>query len=94
MGCHFLLQGEGIVLECKKGKAGRRSGGEAGLTSLNKNGNLLKVLVPRPSRLFCPWDFPGKNTGVGCHFLIQGIFLDQGSNPRFYALAGRWILHH
>ena len=29
----------------------------------------------------CPWDFPGKNTGVGCHFLLQGIFLTQGSNP-------------
>ena len=26
-------------------------------------------------------DFPGKNTGVGCHFLLQGIFLTQGSNP-------------
>ena len=24
------------------------------------------------------WDFPGKNTGVGCHFLLQGIFLTQG----------------
>ena len=28
-----------------------------------------------------PWDFPGKNTGVGCHSLLQGIFLTQGSNP-------------
>ena len=27
--------------------------------------------------------FPGKNTGVGCHFLLQGIFLTQGSNPCF-----------
>ena len=27
-----------------------------------------------------PWDFPGKNTGVGCHFLLQGIFLTQGSS--------------
>ena len=26
----------------------------------------------------CPWDFPGKNTGVGCHFLFQGIFPTQG----------------
>ena len=26
-----------------------------------------------------PWDFPGKNTRVGCHFLLQGIFLTQGS---------------
>ena len=27
--------------------------------------------------LLCPWNFPGKNTGVGCHFLLQGIFLMQ-----------------
>ena len=27
-----------------------------------------------------PWDFPGKSTGVGCHFLLQGIFPIQGSN--------------
>ena len=26
-----------------------------------------------PSRLLCPWNFPGKNTGVSCHFLLQGI---------------------
>ena len=29
----------------------------------------------------CPWDFPGNSPGVGCHFLLQGIFLTQGSNP-------------
>ena len=28
-----------------------------------------------------PWDSPGKNTGVGCHFLLEGIFLTQGLNP-------------
>ena len=33
-----------------------------------------------PARLPCPWDFSGKNTGVGCHFLLQGVFLTQGSN--------------
>ena len=27
------------------------------------------------------WNFPGKSTGVGCHFLLQGNFLTQGSNP-------------
>ena len=39
----------------------------------------------------CPWDFSGKNTGAGCHFLLQGIFLIQGSNLHFLhpALAGR-----
>ena len=30
----------------------------------------------------CSWDFPGKNIGVGCHFLLQGIVPTQGSNPR------------
>ena len=34
----------------------------------------------RPTRLLCPWDSPGKNTGVGCHAL-QGIFPTQVSNP-------------
>ena len=29
-----------------------------------------------------PWDSPGKNTGAGCHFLLQGNFLTQRSNPR------------
>ena len=33
-----------------------------------------------PTRLLCPWDFPGKNTGVDCNFLLQGIFLTQGLN--------------
>ena len=28
----------------------------------------------------CPWDFPGQNTGVGCHLFFQGIFPTQGSN--------------
>ena len=36
-----------------------------------------------PTRLLCPWGSPGKNTGVGCHFLFQGIFLTQGLNPGF-----------
>ena len=33
-----------------------------------------------PARLPCTWDSPGKNTGVSCHFLLQGIFLTQRSN--------------
>ena len=32
------------------------------------------------ARVLCPWNFPGKNTGVGCHALLQGVFLTQGSN--------------
>ena len=33
------------------------------------------------SWLHCPWDFPGKNTRVGCHLLLQEIFPTQGLNP-------------
>ena len=32
------------------------------------------------------WNSPDKNTGVGCHFLLQGIFLTQGSNPHLLCL--------
>ena len=32
------------------------------------------------ARFLCPWDSPGKNTGMGTHFLLQGIFPTQGSN--------------
>ena len=35
----------------------------------------------QPTRLFRPWDFPGKSTGVACHFLLQGIVSTHGSNP-------------
>ena len=33
------------------------------------------------SRFLCPWDPPGRNTGMGCQALLQGIFPTQGSNP-------------
>ena len=45
-----------------------------------------------PTRLLCAWDSPGKNTRVGCHGLLQGIFPTQGSNPCL--LYYRWILYH
>ena len=32
------------------------------------------------TRLLCPWNFSGKNTGMGCHFLLQRIFPSQKSN--------------
>ena len=35
----------------------------------------------QPTRLLCPWDFPGRNTGVGCRFLLQGIFSTQRLTP-------------
>ena len=42
--------------------------------------NSLRPRGLQASRLLHPWDFPGKSTRVGCHFLLQGIFPNQGSN--------------
>ena len=44
------------------------------------------------AKLFCLWNYPGKNTGGGSHSLLQGIFLTQRLNPGF--LHCRWILYH
>ena len=56
------------------------------------------LLRPRglwPTRLLRPWDSPGKNTGVGCHFLLQGIFPTQGSNPGLpHCRQTLWSLSH
>ena len=54
----------------------------------------LRLHGPWPTWLLCPWDFPGKNTGVGCHALLQGIYLIQGSNPQLlYLPYCIWILY-
>ena len=43
--------------------------------------NSSQPLELYPARLLCSWNSPGKNTGVGYHALLQGIFPIQGSNP-------------
>ena len=40
----------------------------------------LQPHVLQPAMFLCPWDFPGKNTGAVCHFLLHGIFPTQESN--------------
>ena len=60
---------------------------ESRLTLLQPHGLL-------PTRLLCPWDFPGKTTGVGCHSLLQAIFPTQGSRQSAgRLLCCRWILY-
>ena len=44
----------------------------------------------QPASLLWPWDSPGKNTGLGCHALLQGIFLTQGLNLGF-CIVGRFF---
>ena len=48
-----------------------------------------------PISLLCQSDFPSRNTGMDCRFLLQGIFLTQQSNPSLLCLLPcRWILYH
>ena len=50
----------------------------------------------QPAALLCPWDFPGKKTRVGCHFLLQRIFPIQESNPGLLSIsciAGTFFYH-
>ena len=54
--------------------------------------NSLQSYGLQPTRLLCPWDSPGKNTGVGSHSLLQGVFPTQGSNQG--VLHCRQILCH
>ena len=60
--------------------------------------NSLRPHGLQSAGLLCPWSFPGKNTKVDCHFLFQGIFLIQGSNPHLLSFllrqAGFWPLSH
>ena len=59
--------------------------------SCSVTSNSLRPHGLQPARLLRPWDSPGRNTGVGCHALLQGIFPTQGSNPGL--LHWRWILY-
>ena len=60
--------------------------------SLSVVSHPLQPYGQQPSRLLCPWNSPSKNTEMGCHSLLQGIFPSQGSNPCF--LLCRQILYH
>ena len=44
--------------------------------------------TPWPTRLFCPEYYPGKNSRVSCYFLLQAIYLTQGSNPPAFLTVG------
>ena len=47
---------------------------------------LFATLWTIPTRVLSPWDSPGKNTGVCCHALLQGVFPTQGLNPHLLRL--------
>ena len=45
----------------------------------------------QPARILCQWDFLGRNIGVGCHVLLQGVLLTQGSTG--VSCIGRWDIY-
>ena len=53
--------------------------------------SLSRVRLFEPARFLCPWNSPGRNTGVGSLSLLQGISPTQGSNPSLPHC--RWILY-
>ena len=59
----------------------RVSDGSACIVSCSGIPNCLQPFGLQPARLLCPWDSPGRNIGVGCHFLLQEIFPTRGLNP-------------
>ena len=84
LGCHFLPQG---------GKRYRRTYLQNRTRDTNIENKTMGTKVGSrvwgglgdcyiyTTRLLHPWDFPGKSTGMDCHFLLQGIFLTQGLSP-------------
>ena len=57
--------------------------------------NSVQPYALQPTKCLCPWDSPGKNTGVSCCTLLQGIFLTQRSNLRLlHLLHCRQVLYH
>ena len=77
-----------------KGPRNQREGafwwrGCAYVLSHSVTSDSLEPLGLQPTRLLCPWRFPDKNTGVGCCFLLQGIFPTQGLNPCLLHLLNR-----
>ena len=66
------------------------AGGGAGKTTESERHSVVSNSLG-PRGLYSPWDFPGQNTRVGGHSLLQGIFPTQGSNPGL--LHCRWILY-
>ena len=105
VGCHFLLQCRKVKSESEVaescptlsdpmdcGPPGSSIHGvfQARILDWGESHSVVSSSL-RPQGLYSPWDSPGKNTGVGCHALLEGIFPTQGSNPALPHC--RWILY-
>ena len=66
--------------------------GTAATTKLLQSCLTLRPHRRQPTRLLCPWDSPGKNTGVGCHFLLQCMKVKVKSLSRVRLFATPWTI--
>ena len=90
---HISTQGRaGHTARLAPTHARRREETDAVAVSRSVTSSSLPPRGRQPAGLLHPWDSPGKNTGEGCHCLLQAIFPAQGSNPNL--LPGRRILCH
>ena len=83
-----MLFSESRLLHSSMRNAGVCVGGHSVIS------NSLQPHGLTPTRFLCPWNFPGKNTGVGCHFLLQGNLPHPGTESKFLAspaLAGGFL---
>ena len=107
MGCHFLLQVTFLtqrlnlrLLHQQVDSLPLSHQGSPICMHKNKVGCSVVSCSLRPhgllsTRLLCPWDLPGRNTGVGCHFLLQETFPTQGLNlPLLQLQADSFPLSH
>ena len=105
----WLLQGDKYICSCKW-RGGRVWG------TLNNNWTCVCCVFSlsvvsnsfwphglQPSRLFCPWNFPGNNTDMGCHFSLPGALPHAGIEHaslvslalagRFFTISTTWEVH-
>ena len=92
--CAAFAKHCGLTCLRKRGMSKVKDRQKICLTTCQRVHHLRQVVVSRsamsnplrphglqPTRLLCPWDSPGKNTGMGCHACLQGIFSTQESEP-------------
>ena len=87
---HFLSRGHVFGVHWDSGRW--TNSPKCCVCALAQSGPTLWCHGLQPTRFLCPWNFPGENTGVSCHFLLMG-----SSWPRdrtHISCIGRWILYH
>ena len=74
----------GVLQSMESQRVGHNLATEQTKQKVTQSCATLRLHGLKPTGLLCPCKFPGKNTGVGCHFLFQGIFPIQRSNHASY----------